>query len=243
LFSRITPLNGGTASKLEYICRPDAGGALPAPVFNPLVVWYLCGVTRTQQLFQERRGLGEWDAEDGAAIGESMLARNTTGGNESPLATLFERNKGLREASALCPGFQTMMARVAANKLRPPGGVSAKLQGLTDAQAETIGAGLASCLLTAPSADSAVAEWISKYPALRELDEFVWFRPMMDAMATRLLATATFGAKLRMYSGASIGIIDTVRPPAGYLLTVPPLPLTPSLLSRRSRTSTRPCCI
>ena len=49
-----------------------------------------------------------------------------------------------------------------------------------DKYAATIGSALASCIVANLTAQAAVEEWISRYPAMRELDqEFAWFRHMV----------------------------------------------------------------
>jgi hypothetical protein len=54
-----------------------------------------------------------------------------------------------------------------------------------------------------------VDEWIGTYPALKELDRReVWFRPMMDLIAQRLLAEVPWGLKLRVFLGAALSVMD-----------------------------------
>jgi hypothetical protein len=73
----------------------------------------------------------------------------------------------------------------------------------------TIGAGLAICLASNMTSNAAVDEWIDTYPSLVQVDtEEPWFRPMMEVIGKRLLATAKFGAKLRLYMGATLSILD-----------------------------------
>ena len=61
------------------------------------------------------------------------------------------------------------------------------------------------------SHDLAVEEWILTFPAMQELDKtMIWFRPMMNRIAMRLLADATWSAKYRAYLGAitCISLLD-----------------------------------
>ena len=45
--------------------------------------------------------------------------------------------------------------------------------------------------------------------ALQELDKgLIWFRPMMNRVAMRLLADVAWGAKFRLYTGAALSIMD-----------------------------------
>ncbi|GMI32746.1 hypothetical protein TeGR_g738, partial [Tetraparma gracilis] len=38
--------------------------------------------------------------------------------------------------------------------------------------------------------------------------EYVWFRPMMDTIAQRLLESVSWGLKMRLYTGAGLSILD-----------------------------------
>jgi hypothetical protein len=78
--------------------------------------------------------------------------------------------------------------------------VDTKLADLTAADGTSIGSGLATCLVSNATSDAGVAEWISKYPALQEFEDLhAWFRPLMNTVGQRLLAKATFGARMRLY--------------------------------------------
>jgi hypothetical protein len=102
-----------------------------------------------------------------------------------------------------------MMVRVLQNKLRPVRDVSAKLSTVSLKQGNAIGAGLALSLASSLTAEAAVDEWIGKYPPLRELDhEEVWFRPLMDVVALRLLGEVSWGLKMRGFLGAGLSILD-----------------------------------
>ena len=55
------------------------------------------------------------------------------------------------------------------------------------------------CIVSNLTPEAAVAEWIGKNEALKELNrDTFWFTPMMETVAKRLLASATFGAKMRL---------------------------------------------
>ncbi|GMI21435.1 hypothetical protein TeGR_g6424 [Tetraparma gracilis] len=78
-----------------------------------------------------------------------------------------------------------------------------------DGQAKVIGGALASCIAANLTAPAAVDEWILRYPAMGELDrEYVWFRPMMDTIAQRLLESVSWGLKMRLYTGAGLSTMD-----------------------------------
>jgi hypothetical protein len=74
-----------------------------------------------------------------------------------------------------------------------------------------MGSSLAISLASSLTAEAAVDEWIGKYPALKVLDrEEVWFRPMMDTVALRLLGEVSWGLKLRVFMGAGLSMLDMV---------------------------------
>ena len=89
--------------------------------------------------------------------------------------------------------------------------MDAKLADLTAADGKAIGSGLAASLVSNTTSDAAVAEWISKYPALQNFDELhAWFRPLMNTVGKRLLAKSKLGAAFRLYSGAGLSFMDMI---------------------------------
>ena len=98
---------------------------------------------------------------------------------------------------------------VVKNKLEKVKAVSKKIINLSKLEADLIGSGLSLTLLSNTTSDGAVDEWVMRYPALQELDEdAVWFRPMMNTVARRLLGEAGWGLKFRVYIGAGLSIMD-----------------------------------
>jgi hypothetical protein len=80
---------------------------------------------------------------------------------------------------------------------------------LTAAEAEMIGRGLECIVRLSASHVEAVDEFLKLYPALDVLvQQHVWFRPMLEAVAKRRLASATFGLKLRLGIGAGVSMAD-----------------------------------
>jgi hypothetical protein len=211
---------GGQETRLEYALQLDFGGSLPVSAMNLLVAKNLNRATEVQQTFQSLRGMERWDAEDGHAIGEIMVIRTKAEKHRdihnkgetaigARVRELFKKYKGLREIGEKHEFFQAMMTRVVENKLRPGGDVGAKLLNLSVLQGVKIGAGLSMSLVSNLTAESAVEEWVDRYPALRELDrEEIWFRPLMNCVALRLLGEVSWGLKMRVYVGAGLSITD-----------------------------------
>jgi hypothetical protein len=70
---------------------------------------------------------------------------------------------------------------------------------------------LAASLASNLTAAAAVDEWIGKHPALCELDRAeIWFRPMMNTVALRLLGSVSWGLKFRVFTGAGMSMLDMI---------------------------------
>ena len=72
--------------------------------------------------------------------------------------------------------------------MRPPSAARKALEDFGEEDARKAGRGLALALIANASAEAAVDEHITTYPALGELErEYRWFRSMMEAIATELM--------------------------------------------------------
>ncbi len=172
-----------------------------------------------QRYFQGIRRLEDWDAEDGKVVAEFMLIRaeveTKRGATQSEVDTriksLFEDFYGLRTWKGTHEFAEVMMAKVIECKLRPANDMRKKSTILSLKDGQMIGGAFAGILATNTAPDSAVDEWVSRYPALKEMDtEFVWFRPMMSILGKRLLSQASFGLKLRVTVGAALSLADLI---------------------------------
>jgi len=180
----------------------------------------ILGVTfRIQQYFQMLRALDDYDVEDGIALGDLFMIKTraeTSRASDETFAdvrvrTLVASYGGLREIAALHPFFEPMMKQVVYNRLRPVSEVSTRLCNLTISQGNVMGDAFALSLATNVTSDVAVYEWIARYPALSEIDyEYVWFRPMMVIIGTRLLEKAAWGVALRVFVGAGLSLVDMI---------------------------------
>jgi hypothetical protein len=87
--------------------------------------------------------------------------------------------------------------------------VKTHLVALTANEAGRIARSLVSIIMTNATAEAAVDEHITTFPALGELDrEYVWFRPMMEAIATELMDRVAYGVKARAAIGAGVSFGD-----------------------------------
>ena len=170
---KIVKINDGE-TRLEYVCRPDAGGSVPAFIFNRYMARFVSYPTEIQEYFQNLRPLSNWDAKDGRAVGEALLIKTEdedasvraadVSWEAARMRVRFTQIRGLREAGERYEWLEGMLARVVKNKLMGGGGgnAAAKVADLTAADGPSLGAGLATCLASNTKSDEGVAEWIEK---------------------------------------------------------------------------------
>ena len=85
--------------------------------------------------------------------------------------TFLIKNEGLRTFTDQRPWFDDFLRILVANKPRPRATVSVGLEDLEIRDAQMIARSLPIAILTNIDGQAAVVEWISNYPALRELEE------------------------------------------------------------------------
>ena len=197
-----------SVTRLTYVVNPDAGGLIPLWLMRSVVSSNLAFVSKVRESFEALRELAEWDAEDGEAVGEALVVRSRDVTVADHVKDMFETYRGLEELQQKHPFFPTMMMRVLEGKLRLQGDVSTKLNSVSSKQGEIIGSALSMSLATNLTAKAGVGEWVGRYEALREIDEEVWFRPMMDVVAQRLLGEVGWGVKARVFTGAALSFAD-----------------------------------
>jgi hypothetical protein len=115
-------------TRLEYVCRPDAGGNVPAFIVNRYVARFVSLPTRAQEHFQKLRPLSDLDEKDGRAVGEALLIKvDAESKNVRPshlsweaarMRALFAQYRGLKEAGERYEWLEGMLAKVVRNKLR-----------------------------------------------------------------------------------------------------------------------------
>ncbi|GMI43573.1 hypothetical protein TeGR_g4439, partial [Tetraparma gracilis] len=207
----------GEGTTIEYVIQIDFGGRVPALVTNLYMKSRLAQVTEIQVFYLGLRGLEEWGAKDGEAIGEVLMMKTDAEMHhgkgetrvEARVRELMKKQKGLKELGQKHEWFKMLLTKVVANKLRPGGDSKAKLCNVSAKEAKVIGGALASCIAANLTAPAAVDEWMLRYPAMGELErEYVWFRPMMDTIAQRLLESVSWGLKMRLYTGAGLSTLD-----------------------------------
>lgn len=188
------------------VTYPDAGGSVPNFVAKTMMRRFCERVTVIQEYYQALRPFEGWDEDDGIAVGEVFAiktkAERTRGLGvtraQARVRFLFTYHRGLRELGEVYPWFEVLMSDMVANKLRPTGVATNKLCNTTRKSASTMGSGLAACLAVNANAKAAVAEWLLLYPAMKELvEKHVWFLPLIETVAQRLLSSVTWGMYVR----------------------------------------------
>ena len=206
--------------KITMVNQFDIGVAsLPALFSDHYLKQALTVTSMLSKYFQTKRTLADFDEDDGRAIGELMMIKRKTEKHpphgqtfaDVRVREMIGEHSGLLEFSRQHEFFEPLMARVILNKLRPAREVAGKMCNLTKTEGRRIGAGLALALATNLTGESAVDEWIVRYPALKEMDkDLAWFREMMEVVAKKLLGEVGWGIKLRLFVGASLSVLDVV---------------------------------
>jgi hypothetical protein len=173
-----------------------------------------------QQYFQQLRTLDELDASDGVAMGEALMLKMK---NEKKIAkaqkvniakarvdAVFANHAALSELERLHPSIKLLIAAAIKNRFLKGRDVRIKLDNLSAKEGKMIGEGLALALVTNTAPESAIDEWVHRYAALQEIERrFVWFRPMMNTLGKRILASSRKGAQWRVCSGATLSTLDS----------------------------------
>ena len=198
----------GEGTKVEYLIQLDFGGRVPAQVTNSYMSSSLAYVTKMQQHFQKRHGLEEFTAGDGRLVGDALCTRTEAEEHRDKGETaaaarvrdMFGSYAGLKQARESFVFLPQLVTAAAENSLSLGADVKKRLDQLEEADGRKIGQALASTLAgTKMGPVVAVDRWIKRYPALVEMDkQEKWFRPMMEAMARRLVDEVGWAAKRRL---------------------------------------------
>lgn len=166
-------------TKIDYLVEPDVGGNVPVRFSRVVVKGALEKVIEIQETFQALRGFKEYDEEDGVAIGEALLAHRgkeeefrEEGGVEGVrVRYVFREFRGMREVAEKHKFLEGLLEAVTMNRLRPIGSVQSRLCNISLAEGRIVGSALAQAMAANLTAKAAVAEWVSRHPALKELEK------------------------------------------------------------------------
>jgi hypothetical protein len=164
--------------RITYINQLDMGGSVPVWVMNFYLTMNLSLTYRIQSFFQAKRGLEDFDEEDGKATAEILMVKTKEEKHhrkgetevEARVRAMMETHKGLKELGQKHEWFKVLLTKIVENKLRPAGDSKAKLCNMSVKQASVIGGAVASCIAANLTAPAAVDEWILRYPAMGELE-------------------------------------------------------------------------
>ncbi|GMI41364.1 hypothetical protein TrCOL_g8199 [Triparma columacea] len=175
-------------------------------------------VSQVQRYFQNLRKLDELDVEDGTAMGTMLMdsmdafmvgskSRHAMG--QLALTVMMEKNRALREFHGKYKAFAPMLMNILRNQLATPCKVDKPLADITEADGRRIGKTMSSLIIGNLTAAAAVDEFILTFPSMRELDErYSFFRPFLEVVARKKLATADLGLKFRVFLGTSFSLLD-----------------------------------
>ena len=209
--------------KLTY-CICLEMGAVPNLILDFYLAKFMQVTELVQQYFQKLRLLKDLDVDDGKAMAEALVAKYSKKEKQEAkeskhsishvrVHSVTSSHVALKQYGDENLWFRELMIGIVSNELLGSSGVvNSRLLTLSEKEGRTIGNSLASILMSSTSPDLAVEEWILTFRATQELDKtLIWFHPMMDRCAMRLLAKVAWGAKFRLYTGAALSIMDLVR--------------------------------
>ena len=177
-------------------------------------------VSQVQRYFQNLRKLDELDVEDGTAMGTMLMdsmdafmvgcsRSNRHAMGQLAVTVMMEKNRALRDLQNRYKAFAPMLINILRNRLAPPCKVNKPLADITEADGRKIGKTMSSLIISNLTAAAAVDEFILTFPSMRELDErYSFFRPFLEVVTRKKLATADLGLKFRVFLGASFSILD-----------------------------------
>ena len=216
-------------TKLEYSFSLDLTGSVPRYLTNNIAKPQLLLPYKVQTYFLHLKQLSECTAADGVLLGHLLVdaaqSRKRTREKASAITMFVRRTSMLREIEFA--SFDGMLIAIFTRSKRRQlalgvglgrfGAVFAQSVLTTDPaalnveEAATIGRGLEAIVRISATPADAVDEVLLKYPALGVMvHRHVWFRPMLETIAKRRVATGTFGLKLRLGLGALLSIADMV---------------------------------
>ena len=146
------------------------------------------------------------------AILNKVLGNELVAINQYFLHARMYKDWGLKELGEQHEFFEPMMAAIVRSKLCFAGKVNTSLPNLSKKEGAVIGGALAATMVTITKPESAVDEWIVGCKALKEFDKqhHVWFRPMMNTIAKRILGEVAWGLKWRVSMGAGLSVMDII---------------------------------
>jgi hypothetical protein len=211
---RITQMPGGR-TQIEYTLSADSRGHVPELMRMPYDM---------QCYFIQLKPPSECTAEDGVLLGHLLmdLLETKKGPARATAIRMFvERTAALCECgfahldAFLCGVFvgsivfQLGLGLQKFKTVSVPEVAAVDPRAMTAAAAASIGHGFESTMRISATPTDAIDDLLPKYPALRVMvQRHVWFRPLLETLAKRRVASSPLGLKLRLGIGAAFSIGD-----------------------------------
>jgi hypothetical protein len=203
-------------TKIEFACSMDLKMHAPRPLIDALLIPKLMRTPYDlAAYFLQVRPPSECTADDGTCIGNMLMdvveaAKKPD--RASAVRTFVVRAAMLRECGLV--NLDAMFIGTIATQsfsVRPKDVATHDPTLLTAAEAEIIGRGLECILRLSATYVEAVDELILKYHVLAvTAQQHPSFRPMLEAIAKRRMASAPLGLKLRLAIGAGFSMADMI---------------------------------
>jgi hypothetical protein len=221
LFIIQTMTRHGDNTRVTAHYHMNLNGLMPVNITSSFAPSFVNNsVIEAVEYFQNLRPYRDLNEQDGKVMGELLMSRvmkvsknsgwkHRVANIEEVINTFEVENEGMRTFVELNPVFDSFFQTIIGNKQRPRSTVKDSLASMMRPDAEKIAASLSIAIITNVDGSAAVDEWISNYPALKELDNTQkWFRPMTLAMSFRLLHDSDYGLKVRVTVSAVLSIFD-----------------------------------
>ena len=207
--------------RLLYCVHLGKNETLPIKILEERIKINLNLCVRVQQYFEELQPLANLDVQNGENIGHALCMRRKLergrggwGGNHISVSVnhVMKDFYAFQELAELYPWFRSLLEGILDNNiyLFPPE-IDLKLMNLSNIEAKIIGQKLAKSLKQRKTAEVGVDQWMVQHPAMVELSEnYPFFIPMVIVIGRQKVMDALWGARFRVYFGASLSLLDVV---------------------------------
>jgi hypothetical protein len=197
----------------EYACWLELKGHVPKLVIDTVAIPQAMHVPITYQTyFLQLRPVAACTADDGALAANLLMDQVAHVKNyEIPtvVSKFVTQTAMLRTCHFVHIG--TMLLAIELHTLGTVQDVAVvDPASLSVEQARSIGRGFGSMIIGNTLPEAALDEFYRTYPSMHAMDRDVWFRPMMEAVATRRMRSSPLGLRMRVGVGTVVSIGDTV---------------------------------
>ena len=212
-------------SRVLYVVGISLNGTNARFIKKRIVPALVYSLNHAQHYFSRLRPLSALEPHDGDVLANDLLLKLSTsqstqqarddGGVRSichrVVKHLIADYDGLTEVASKYYWFPSFMEIVLENKFAAPKSDNILLRMASTGDARHVAMGFSSYLAACTSPETAVEDWVLNYELLQEFSfENPWFKSMMRSIAAYLLRTATWGTTVRILSGASVALLESV---------------------------------